>query len=158
MDFLKELIFTAILCGFIVKLSPKGHGTEKFVKYAASIAFMIIILSPLIGEIKKIPEIGQSTTKTDESTEISSFDNSFDMNVVISEICKVSANMAAEYFSVPSDDFRIKIIMDISDTSEYSFREVTVYTVGEASELNPKGVAKYFENILECKVKVIMSE
>ena len=166
MSYLREVVFAALVCGILVRLAPGDKtGSGKYVKYAASLAFLCILVSPAIKALGEAPDIigsiaDSAETDDEESSEESKDEGRFSgsLDMVASEICKAAAQAVAEHFSVPAEDFKIKIIIDISDSGEYSIREASVYPSGSAADVEKRVLEAYFHKILGCPAEVITDE
>lgn len=163
MKYLTEIIFAAVVCGLITLVTPDGKSNiGKYVKYAATLAFICMSVSPLISIPESLPEIFSDISSIyedpnhSENTPSESVTHYGNLDIVSSEICKAAANSAAEHFGVPESDFCIKLIIDKTN-SEYSIRSATVYPKGKASEIEKETLKKYFKKIFNSPVEVIYS-
>ncbi len=155
MSYLKEIVFCALICGFITKLSVKReNGSGKYVSYVATLVFILVIISPLIGNKEAISDI------LDSISEIGNIENGTEgeyegdpIEIISREICKAAANKAADRFSVPSDSFSFKMGLAVSDDGDVSIKSITVYFSGEG--ISETELEYYFFSLFSCPVEVV---
>lgn len=158
MNYLKEIIFTAIVCGIMAGLADLGKNSSgKFIKFVCSLAFMCVLLSPFFDNSDLSISVNEYLEKFSVSDDSVTDDNTVEIGLISDEICKAAASNAAEKFSVPADNFSIKIIIeDIKDDPR--IKEVTVYISGQALHIDTTLLKKHFSSIFECPVEVIKDE
>lgn len=164
MTYIKEIIFSAIVCGFLSELSPgKERKSGKIFKYIVSIVFLLILLSPLINIIKDLPKnLTENELNYNENSHVGEtignikeeYTKSFE--VISAEICKTTAKMAADNFKVSENDFNLKLLVDVSDENKYQIKEIAVYPTGNAAKIKKEDLVKYFKSILHCEVKIVL--
>ncbi len=162
MTYIKEVIFVSVICGIITKLPISDEkGTERFVKFIASIAFLFVILSPISATSSVCFQIYNGLENIGDKGIESSDDTEFytgTLEVIAEEICKTAANRAAEEFSVPEDSFSIKLILNGNDFEDIKIEDATVYVNNSASHIDISVLQDYFKKMLNTHPEVIMSE
>ena len=158
MTYIKEIIFTSIICGIVTGLSTTGNSkTAKYVKYAASLAFLCVLFSPLINKSLTYEGLAQDLLNiaNTETTDMVENREEIGLALISNEICKAVIDDASDKFGVPTDCLSMSIAIGYNGSNEYAIQEAKVY-VKSQKLLNIKSeVKEYFDNMLNCNVEVI---
>lgn len=150
MNYLTEIIYTALVCGILLRIAPgKSSKNRKYIKIVAALAFLTVLASPLLSLSDSETGIFENIIKMGESVETTTADNSSNTEAVAKIICDTAASKAAEEFSVPKESFSIKISILESASDEYSIEKVYVYRRGDAKKIRAVRVKDFFEKIFE---------
>lgn len=156
MTYIKEIIFTSIICGIVTGMAALGKSSStKYVKFAASLAFLCVLVSPLFdgsASFEKlesdIRELTDITNTTDDSDD---YANSLD--IISREICKAAVKKASEDLGLSPDNISMSLVL-FNDSEKYSIKECEIYIAAETEKINVTELENYFTRLLSCNVEV----
>lgn len=164
MNYIKEVLFAAIVCGIISRLSPESiTGGGKLVRYAAALAFLCVLAMPFSQKLSALSDLISGIGNVEDTAAVEDGANEADasqsgIGIISREICRAAANAAAEHFSVPADTFELRVRFEGTDGGELSIAEATVY-MRETSGVPDGGEAEaFFSDIFNCEVEVVKDE
>lgn len=161
MNYIKEIIFTAILCGIVTGLgTSKTSNTAKYVKFASSLAFLCVLLSPLMSKniihdsfSDNLINIAGSDALVETQKE-----DDLGLQLISNEICRAAINSAAEKYGVPTDHFSMNITIKDNSVNDYAIESAKVYVKNKALQDLKSDIQSYFEKILNCDAEVLILE
>ncbi len=163
MSYIKEVLFAAIVCGIISRLSPESAtGGGKLVRYAASLAFLCVLVMPFSQKLSALSELISGISNI-EDTAAENGANEADapqsgIEIISREICRAAANAAAEHFSVPADTFELRLKIAGADGDELCIAEASVYMRETADVPDRDEAEAFFSEILNCEAEVVIDE
>lgn len=153
MDYVRDIIFAAAVCGIFTYLSPEKR-SGGLVRFAAAVAFLSVLATPLGSFAEGIEEMAEqfsSLTGADGEGPYTEAGESCD-SIVAREICTALLPLAAEHFGVSEKSFAIRLIFGTNDSGEPFISRCEVEV--EKGELQTGAVAEYFRDMLGCEVTV----
>jgi len=161
MTYLKDIVYTAFICGIITAISSiSKKGTMKYVKFVCAIVFLTSIIAPFINqttdEIKFLDDL-YGISSDNASDNVSIYDKSA-LGIIEDEICNIVKKDAAETFGCDISDFKIEMNIEETENGELSIIESRVYVSGEARFNTEEKIKKHFDKMLNCDTEVIITE
>lgn len=161
MKYITELLYTALVCGLLSKLSASGESKNgKYVRFVSSIVFLLMLLRPIMNitgdNLENYKGFLDGVNEAEESMAV--FDTEYDrafIEVVTKEICREATKAAAEKFSVNEECFTINANVKYGDGCSYSINEVNIHI--KDAQINKKEAELFFRDIFEGVEKVVIS-
>lgn len=164
MNYIKEVLFAAIVCGIISRLAPDSEtGGGRLVRYAAVIAFLCVLAMPFTQKLSALSDFVSGILEIEDAAVTDVEANGSEtpkstIEIISQEICKAAGKAAAEHFSVSADAFKLRLRLKGSDSSELRISEATVYLSADSGISDIVAVEDYFSDILSCEVEVEKDE
>lgn len=148
--YLQGVIVTGALTSAILSIFPRSAGSGKYVRYAAQLMMLLVLISPISSIVKSVRgyelpsfhrEVGESTFERDAI--------SYSAVTLSKAICE----RCADEFSLDEESISVKLILDEEDTENIKINEVQIFLT-EKEVSKRERVREYFEELLNTRVFV----
>lgn len=149
MEYVREIIISAVVCGIVMMLAPENSG-RKYLSFAVALVMLTAVARPLItldvsGDSlkKQLDRLSTDDTCTAESYE----------EVVADAVAAAAAKSAAEHFSVPSAEISVSVKLE-NDAEGVEIESCEITVTGSAARLSRGSLERYFSEITGSEVSV----
>lgn len=157
MNYLKDIVCAALLCGIVTSISSlTSNGSGKYVRYVCALFFLCVILSPFIKDTADSMEyLNDLYDISFSETEEYKAESRNKLDIISDEICRAVVNNTAEAFNVSSDCFAVKLYLEEYNDGSITIKKSDVTVSGAAEKTPLEKLKLHFEKILNCKVEIV---
>ena len=160
-EYIVVLIGSVLICSFAVMLTPESEkGISKYVKLAAGLCMLCILISPLssfssaLTEIIELNDFFQGSEN--ELTELERIYNESLLDAGEEEIAKGLKSMLCSKFGFKSD--KIDVYIELCESENGYLPECVTVVLWQSSETlfaDPHKIIEYVNGLLDCRCEII---
>ncbi len=152
------VIIAAVAAGLIGILAPDGNGVGKYVRFAASLAVIAAVCTPLrpaVEYLYALSETDVSAVIDDELEKYTERTNQLITEQSTAIVCETIKTELSEEFDIPLHE--CEIILDTEEESgEIRLIKVTVVLSGYSMWKDPKEIKNFVSDLAGCECEVIL--